>query len=65
MVPAGELFVQIVVGLVTIALGVYLRRRAGEAESASALRLFSRIAFVIGTIMVVFALLLLLPRYLG
>lgn len=62
MVPVSELIIQIFVGLFTIALGVYLRYRAGEAESAKALRLFAKMAFVIGTLMVIFAVLLLLPR---
>ncbi|MFP4301216.1 MAG: hypothetical protein ACLFQZ_04235 [Spirochaetaceae bacterium] len=59
MQNSSELMIQIFVGLFTIALGVYLRRKAGESESSSALRLFARIAFVIGTLMVLFALLLL------
>ncbi|MFP4330741.1 MAG: hypothetical protein ACOC45_08310 [Alkalispirochaetaceae bacterium] len=63
MPAASELIIQIFVGLFTIGLGVYLRRRAGDAESESALRLFSRIALTIGTTMVLLALLLLLPRY--
>lgn len=62
MQPVSELIIQIFVGLFTISLGVYLRRRAGEAESAKALRLFANMAFVIGFLMVLFAVLLLLPR---
>ena len=61
----GELIVQIVVGLITIGLGIYLRRRAGAAESNKALRLFARMALVIGSLMVLFALLILIPGYVG
>jgi hypothetical protein len=57
-----ELVIQLFVGLFTISLGIYLRGKAGESESNSALRLFAKIAFVIGTLMILFAVLLLIPR---
>lgn len=57
-----ELILQIFVGLFTISLGIYLRRKAGESESNSALRLFAKMALVLGTLMILFAVLLLIPR---
>ena len=60
MQSVGELLFQIAVGLFTIALGIFLRRRAGNSESSSALRLFAKVAFVLGALMVLFAMLLLL-----
>lgn len=62
MQNTSELIIQIFVGLFTIFLGVYLRRKAGTSESSSALRLFAKIAFVLGVLMVTFAVLLLIPR---
>ena len=57
-----ELVIQIFVVLFTTSLGVYLRRKAGESESNSALRLFAKMAFVLGILMTLFAVLLLIPR---
>ena len=57
-----QLIPQIVIGFITILLGFYLRHKAGEGESTKALRLFARIALVLGGLMVIFALLLIVPQ---
>ena len=62
MLSTFELLLEIGVGLLTVALGLYLSRRARDNESKSALKVFARMAYVIGGIMIVLASILLIAE---